>query len=262
MTNPTKSGPKNNILSIMKNGGKVSKPSVSPKPKSTLTPEDIIQEKINNSNAPEWEVIGSHLIKKLPEEISISDSKVKIAAFDLDGTLIKTKSGGKFARGPDDWQWWNENIVDKLVELHNEGYIIVIFTNQGAVLAVPKSSKSYINLTTKLDKITQDLKSNGIESKNLFIYASPKRPSGKKSKTLLNLSSEELHDTMRKPLSGMWDSFLQDLKDNGSEEIDYENSFFIGDAAGRKKDFLDSDLVFAKNINLKFQTPDELFTNE
>lgn len=37
--------------------------------------------------------------------------------------------------------------------------------------------------------------------------------------------------------------------------------FFIGDAAGRKKDFLDSDLEFSKNINLKFQTPDELFTN-
>lgn len=260
MTKTTKNGPKSDILSMMKKDGKVTKPSVSSKPKSS-TPETHIEEKVNNSDPSSWQVIGSHLIKKLPSSLSISIDKIKIAAFDLDGTLIKTKSGGKFARGPDDWQWWNDNVVEKLVEFHKDGYVIVIFSNQGGVLAVPKSSKSYINFTTKLNQVTKELQSHGIEL-NLFIYASPKRPSGKKSQTLPNLSSDLLHASMRKPQSGMWDSFLQDLKDKDVlQEVDYDNSFFIGDAAGRKKDFLDSDLEFSKNINLKFQTPDELFTN-
>jgi polynucleotide 3'-phosphatase len=59
----------------------------------------------------------------------------------------------------------------------------------------------------------------------------------------------------------MWESFLEDLKSREiTQDVDYENSFFIGDAAGRKNDFLDSDLQFARNANLKFETPDDLFT--
>lgn len=48
------------------------------------------------------------------------------------------------------------------------------------------------------------------------------------------------------------------------------NSMFVGDAAGRKdnwklgrkKDFAISDRLFARNINLKFLTPDEFFLGE
>ena len=52
---------------------------------------------------------------------------------------------------------------------------------------------------------------------------------------------------MRKPETGMWDTFLVDLKRYGiTLDIDYKESFFVGDAAGRSKDFLDSDALFSK----------------
>ena len=50
--------------------------------------------------------------------------------------------------------------------------------------------------------------------------------------------------------------------------VDYQNSFMVGDAAGRiktsthKKDFSCSDRMFAANISLEFLTPEEFFLGE
>jgi bifunctional polynucleotide phosphatase/kinase len=38
-------------------------------------------------------------------------------------------------------------------------------------------------------------------------------------------------------------------------KIDLEKSFFCGDAAGRKHDFADTDLLFAKNVGIPFKLP-------
>ena len=53
----------------------------------------------------------------------------KIAGFDLDGTLIDTKSGWNFAKNDDDWDWWHPNVPKKLKKLHKNGYRVVIFSN-------------------------------------------------------------------------------------------------------------------------------------
>ena len=42
-------------------------------------------------------------------------------------------------------------------------------------------------------------------------------------------------------------------------EIDMDQSFYVGDAAGRPNDFLDSDKVFADNIKLEFKVPEQVF---
>ncbi len=34
----------------------------------------------------------------------------KIIAFDMDDTLIRTKSGKKFPKARDDWQWWSSAV--------------------------------------------------------------------------------------------------------------------------------------------------------
>jgi len=40
---------------------------------------------------------------------------------------------------------------------------------------------------------------------------------------------------------------------------DLETSFYVGDAAGRAADWADRDIQFAKNVGLKFYTPEEIF---
>ena len=49
-----------------------------------------------------------------------------IAAFDLDGTLIKTKSGNKFPKNATDYQYAFDNVQEKLNELLLQKYKIVI----------------------------------------------------------------------------------------------------------------------------------------
>ncbi|KAL6943643.1 hypothetical protein ACO0OE_003534 [Hanseniaspora uvarum] len=61
-------------------------------------------------------------------------------------------------------------------------------------------------------------------------------------------------DTYRKPSTGMLEEFYNDIEDEANIE------YFVGDAAGRKNDFSDSDKVFAENGKLKFYTPEELFS--
>ena len=53
-----------------------------------------------------------------------------IAAFDLDYTLIKPKSGKKFPVDKNDWEWMYPNVLEKLKEYYENKYTIVIFTNQ------------------------------------------------------------------------------------------------------------------------------------
>lgn len=198
-----------------------------------------------------WETIGTHLIRNISTP-QVPSKRVKVAAFDLDGTLINTKSGAKFSRGPTDWKWWGNSptrVPEALSKLYSDGYLIVIFTNQGAVV-VNKNSKSFSNLKAKLNLIYEELNKHQIKS--LYVYASPKRPLKD------SVSSEEQHKSTRKPAIGMWQNLEQVLVEEG-KTIVYEGSFYVGDAAGRNKDFLDSDLKFAENAKINFKTPEEFF---
>lgn len=215
-----------------------------------------------------WKIHGTHLITNIPQQLDVNsysssrgDQKlVKIAAFDLDGTLVDTKTGLKFAKGPSDWRWWaskdmkKPNVMEKLKKLVTDRYIIVIFTNQGGVVAT-KTSKSYLAFTGRVNNILKELNSEK-EVPGLFVYASPKKPSSKNQKILV--SSDEDHALMRKPNIGMWSELVEYFEDQ-DYTIDTSNSFFVGDAAGRPNDFLDSDKMFARNVNLQFKIPEEIF---
>lgn len=56
-----------------------------------------------------------------------------MAGFDMDWTIIKTKSGKTFAVDSDDWDFLFPEVKPKLQQLHKDGFRIVIFTNQGGV---------------------------------------------------------------------------------------------------------------------------------
>ncbi|XP_044759088.1 uncharacterized protein F21D5.5 [Coccinella septempunctata] len=183
-----------------------------------------------------WECIDdTELLVFTPEDCP---PQPKVASFDIDGTIIKTKSGLRFPKDKDDWEM-NMNVVPKtLKELYEKQYKIAFFTNQSGV---GKDSDKIRDFKYKIEKIICAL------SIPVQVFVAL----GK--------------GIYRKPSIGMW-NILSDLK-NGNVGIDMEKSFYVGDAAGRekdwapkrKKDHSSADRLFALNLGLKFYTPEEYF---
>eukprot|EP01029_Cantina_marsupialis_P032264 TRINITY_DN968_c0_g1_i1.p1 TRINITY_DN968_c0_g1~~TRINITY_DN968_c0_g1_i1.p1 ORF type:complete len:576 (+),score=177.92 TRINITY_DN968_c0_g1_i1:94-1728(+) len=164
----------------------------------------------------------------------------KIASFDLDWTVIRTQSGKVFPRGINDWVLFHDNVKAKMQSLVEDGYKIVIFTNQEGI---GKGRITEDAFRTKVKNIEKEL-----EVPLLVLAATHK-------------------DFWRKPAPGMW--YYLDYYLNGGIKIDMEESFYCGDAAGRpagvdgrkKKDFSASDYLFARNLGLAFKTPEQCFWN-
>lgn len=164
--------------------------------------------------------------------------KSKIAAFDVDGTIIKTKSGARFPKDGDDWQLYFHDIPHHLKKLADDGFKIVFFTNQSGVGKDPYKIKGF---KRKIENIVSKI------SVPIQVYIA----TGK--------------STYRKPIPGMW-NVLVDMKNDGVP-VDKKNSFFVGDAAGREKNWAPkknkdhsmADRLFAINVGIKFYTPEEYF---
>jgi bifunctional polynucleotide phosphatase/kinase len=60
------------------------------------------------------------------------ESAVTLILYDLDGTLIKTKSGAKFPKGADDWVWWDASVPKRLKEDVAAGRHVIMLSNQGS----------------------------------------------------------------------------------------------------------------------------------
>lgn len=188
-------------------------------------------------------IVDEYLIKIHPKNPA-TFTTTPIRSFDLDGTIIETKSGSKFSRGPHDWRWFNDKVIPTLLQAETP---IVIFTNQGAVVA-QKTAKSYLNFTAKMKLILEEMEKLGVDMTKVWIYASPK-----KSTKYKGLFSEQFAQ-MRKPETGTVTVFEREVS-----KLDKGQSVFVGDAAGRKGDFSDSDKRFAQNSGLPFKTPEEYF---
>lgn len=184
-----------------------------------------------------WEdVKNMELLFYTPDNIEHSE---KIAGFDLDGTLIKTKSGNVFPRDSTDWQLWSNSIPKKLKEYHQQGFKICIFTNQKGISTNKCNPKDF---KAKINNIINRI---GIPIQ-VFISPGPL--------------------TYRKPFVGMW-KYLED-NCNGDIKVDREKSVYVGDAAGRPKggsrknaDHSSADRLFALNLGVAFFTPEEFFLN-
>lgn len=66
--------------------------------------------------------------KELPD-------KVKIAAFDFDHTLVRPQNGKVHPKDIDDYELVFENVLPKLEEYFQKGYLIVIISNQTDLLS-------------------------------------------------------------------------------------------------------------------------------
>lgn len=132
----------------------------------------------------------------------------KVAAFDLDNTIITTSSGRRFATGPTDWKIMS-GVAVKLRSYSEKGYKIVLFSNQ---LGISKGKPTKEEFKQKVEAIALKL---GISF--LLMAASAK-------------------DQYRKPCTGMWDHLVK--VESGAVEIDMMSSFYVGDAAGREVNWL------------------------
>lgn len=154
----------------------------------------------------------------------------RVAAFDLDGTLIFTASGRKpfQIKSPDDWVM-PENVVALLEEASIDS-TIVIFTNQKGFTDIVRQ---------KIEKIRDYLYRRMIEP---YIFVS------------------SADDKFRKPRTGMFDLFEQ-VHDKKIEE-----AFYCGDAAGDTNyppyNWGNADSLFAKNNGLIFYEPREIFEED
>ena len=53
--------------------------------------------------------------------------------FDVDGTIIKTKSGKTFPIDKDDWLLWHPKVKTKLNQLIDDGVRVIFITNQNGI---------------------------------------------------------------------------------------------------------------------------------
>jgi bifunctional polynucleotide phosphatase/kinase len=144
----------------------------------------------------------------------------KMAAFDYDWTLVNPKDGKTLPSSIDDWLWLYPTIPEKLKRYYEDGFMIVVFTNQ---------SKQW-----KCEQIKMVMEQLDIP---LFIVIARDK-------------------SQYKPNPILFDIFI------GSRTIKKSESFFIGDALGRKSDFADSDKVFAENIGIKWYAPEDIFVKK
>lgn len=144
----------------------------------------------------------------------------KMASFDYDWTMVNPKDGKTFPTSIDDWQWMYPTVPEKIKQYYEDGYMIVVFSNQ---------SKKW-----KCEQIEMVMKQ--LEVPLFVVIATEKNE--------------------YKPNPILFDTHF------GENTINKEESFFVGDALGRKSDFSDSDKVFAENIGIKWYSPEDIFVNK
>uniref|UniRef100_UPI00358FDD5F bifunctional polynucleotide phosphatase/kinase isoform X2 n=1 Tax=Myxine glutinosa TaxID=7769 RepID=UPI00358FDD5F len=162
-----------------------------------------------------------------------------IAGFDIDGTIVTTKSGKVFPVNADDWRILYPEILPKLKQLLADGYKVVFLTNQ---MGISRGKLQPEVFKTKVEAIIETLQ------------------------LPVQVLVATGRDVYRKPVLGMWE-YLCD-KANDGISVDVTKSLYVGDAAGRpanwapgkkKKDFSCSDRLFSLNAGLPFHTPEEFF---
>ncbi|KAL6770839.1 hypothetical protein ACKKBF_B32900 [Auxenochlorella protothecoides x Auxenochlorella symbiontica] len=190
-----------------------------------------------------WTLHPPSLIYKA---VPAAQGSKKIAAFDLDGTLVHVKSRARFALDADDWKWFNKRVPTELRRLaEEEGYQLVIFSNQGGIRSALAGAGA-VKTRGRVDNVLAAL-------------------TGKDGPLHAQVFMSTLPDDLRKPGTGMWDFFTEHC--NAGVKPDLSQSFYVGDMAGRVGDIQgtnnptpsDTDKGFAEAIGIAFKTPEEVF---
>lgn len=157
---------------------------------------------------------------------------------DLDGTLIKTKSGRTFPKDTDDWMI-REEVWIALSKLSREGHLfnIHIISNQGGI---EKGFVKEHGFVKKISSIANMLHQQ-TEVPVTYDYC----------------ISNDKDDLNRKPNPGMiWD-FIDEAFVSDNIRIRDDQCLMIGDASGKEGQFSDSDKKCAENANVVYMDVDD-----
>lgn len=186
-----------------------------------------------------------HVILRKPRGKDPDKERTKIAAFDLDGTLLQwsSRSPGFWPSQLAHYELWNSEVITKLRDLYDhKNYRLVIFTNQGGIQKAHSGKKSML-VKSLLDWLAAKL------DRPLLAVMSTRSP---------KKSAQSFH----KPSPTMWTKVLAKLhahSSSGTRELDLANSFFVGDSEDESDPQGGVDRKFAAAVGIQFYTPDEYF---
>jgi bifunctional polynucleotide phosphatase/kinase len=169
----------------------------------------------------------------------------KLLALDLDYTFIKPKSGALFSKNADDWMlmYPDDSSISEIDKYMHNGYSIVFMTNQKGLAT-----------EIKLEEFKQ-------KWSNIITYLNTTYPQLDTTQwTLLASLNTSIY---RKPAPGMWNFTINELELelelNQGHAFNKSESLYVGDAAGRPKDFSAADIMFSLNVGVKFMVPEIFF---
>jgi DNA 3'-phosphatase len=169
----------------------------------------------------------------------------RVIAFDMDGTLITTKSGATFSKSIDDWKFLYPNVPAVLRQEYESGAHLAIISNQNGV------SQGHTTVTELTKKLRAIVDAIGVPMDVLCAFE---------------------NDIYRKPRIGSFDFLLNQRVSETQEGVSsgsvasrdpdlLARCIYVGDAAGRpkqgtrKKDFSASDYKMALNANIGVSGP-------
>lgn len=183
----------------------------------------------------------------LSQEFDRSGGKAKVAFFDADDTLRRSKSGKFVVNEPEDVEIL-ANVGKKIKALNEQGMLVAIVSNQAGI---PK----HVSLENADKTLLKTIELIGEQGGRIHYF-----------------DFAENKDANRKPQTGMARTLKKALKADLGAEIDWKNSFMVGDAAYTKDDkrpdgtpgtnFSNSDRIFAENLGIPFIEAKEFFERE
>lgn len=163
-------------------------------------------------------------MKKLSE---LKTKNYKILFSDLDGTLIKTKSGKTFPEDAFDYEFKKE-VIDAIMKL-SPTYLFIV-TNQGGIGKFVQKS----DFEHKLSDIVSYLEINT----GVYVVDA------------IYCDSDDKKNKMRKPNTGMLSEMLDSHSLNSF--YDKDDMLMIGDASGLPGQFSNSDKKCAENFGIDY----------
>ncbi|KAL7485369.1 hypothetical protein ACHAW6_010963 [Cyclotella cf. meneghiniana] len=224
-------------------------PACNPTSDDENTIDPIIAKHTSTPSNVQWSVHKQCLIVRTIKAKGKGNApRTKVAGFDLDQTLVQWRCSG-WPNRLEHYELWSNKVITNLRKLHDEGYKLVIFSNQGGIRGAFQGKNA-----TRVKGIIDWIAS--LIDRPLFAVCSTKKDGG-----------------YHKDNPGMW-AVMENVCNDGVEARP-ELSFFVGDADGSGGSAIDPkqreyqaegvDKMFAENVGklrgvvMKFFTPDSYF---